>query len=279
MTGSQDVDEARPESVTLEGLLALFAAHGDTETDYLRVHLPRFLATRQRVVSHLDRKRGGRVLDIGAHWLHQSVIYALDGFDVSALDLPATLDTAQVRSLAQAHSIRLLPNPDLENPQALAAVDDDTFDFVLLTEVLEHLAFNPVALWREIHRVMKPGARIVVTTPNYYALRTRLRQLLRTLSLLGGGIPVEQVLSLRTFAHHWKEYSRRELIRYFRLLSSDFECCNIAHTEEYVTAFRKRPGSALVLWMEHMVPPLRPDLYVEVKLARKQAGIALEPHW
>src|SRR5262249_37284622 len=147
--------------------------------------------------------RGKRMLDIGAHWLHQALLYSLDGFEVNALDVPATLDDARVRSLALAHGIRLLPNADLENPAALAVLPDDSFDVVLMTEVIEHLAFNPVTLWREIHRVMKAGGRLVITTPNYYALRTRLRQWSRSLRALGGGVAVEQVLQLRTFGHHW----------------------------------------------------------------------------
>jgi 2-polyprenyl-6-hydroxyphenyl methylase/3-demethylubiquinone-9 3-methyltransferase len=219
------------------------------------------------------------MLDVGAHWLHQSLLYALDGFDVTALDLPATLDVPELRTLARAHGIRLLANPDLEQPSALAEIPDDTFDLVLFTEILEHLTFNPVALWREIHRTMKVGARIVVTTPNYYALRSRLRRGLRASRGLGGGVAVEQILALRTHAHHWKEYSRRELERYFALLSADFRCGRFAYTQEYWPAAKLRARTRLALLAETFMPPLRPDLYLEVELASKSRGITLEPHW
>jgi 2-polyprenyl-6-hydroxyphenyl methylase/3-demethylubiquinone-9 3-methyltransferase len=263
----------------LEEYVALFAAHGGSGLDYLRRHFPRFVATKRRLLSHRDRASGNQVLDIGAHWLHQTLLYAIDGFAVTALDLPATLDLDSVRALARAHSIQLLPNTDLEHPSALAGIADDTFDIILFTEVLEHLAFNPVAMWREIYRVMKPGARIVVTTPNYYALRTRLRQWMRAIRLFGGGLAIEQILSLRTLGHHWKEYSRRELLRYFEMLSPDFRCRNFDYTEGYQPTLLAKPGGRLVQLLERALPPLRPDLYLEVELDRKDKGIVVEPHW
>ncbi len=263
----------------IEEYAAMFAAHGDSGAEYLRWHFARFVATKQRLLSHGNRTSGNQVLDVGAHWLHQALLYAIDGFAVTALDLPATLEIDSVRALAEAHSIRLLPNADLEYPSALKAIADDTFDIVLFTEVIEHLAFNPVAMWREIYRVMKPGARIVVTTPNYYALRTRVRQWWRALRGLGAGVGVEQVLGVHTLGHHWKEYSWRELERYFTLLSPDFACRNFAYSEAYRTVATKRTGTGLVLLLERMIPFLRPDLYVEIELTRKAAGIVVEPHW
>ena len=263
----------------LEQYLASFDAYGGTARDYLRDHYARFVQTRERLLRGWDPARGARLLDVGAHWLHQAVLLASDGFAVTALDLPATLEQDSVRALAAAHRIRLLPNADLEQPAALAAIGDDAFDLVLMTEVLEHLAFNPVALWREIHRVLRPGGRIVVTTPNYYALRSRLRQAWRTLRLLGGGIAVEQIVGLRTHGHHWKEYSRRELVRYFALLSADFRCRGVAYLEKRGAQPPRRRGMPVVHALERLLPPLRPDLYLEVDLVEKAHGIAVQPHW
>jgi SAM-dependent methyltransferase len=43
---------------------------------------------------------------------------------------------------------------------------DGTFDLVLFCEVIEHLVADPVHAVREIHRVLEPGGRLVLTTPN-----------------------------------------------------------------------------------------------------------------
>jgi SAM-dependent methyltransferase len=43
---------------------------------------------------------------------------------------------------------------------------DDTFDLVTWCEVIEHLTENPVHTLAEIHRVLKPGGALVISTPN-----------------------------------------------------------------------------------------------------------------
>src|ERR1041384_1080955 len=43
---------------------------------------------------------------------------------------------------------------------------DNTFDLVLCCEILEHLLINPSHMLYEAHRVLKPGGRILITTPN-----------------------------------------------------------------------------------------------------------------
>jgi len=46
----------------------------------------------------------------------------------------------------------------------LAAFADESFDFVLADQVLEHVAGDPFAAFRECHRVLKPGGIVVQTT-------------------------------------------------------------------------------------------------------------------
>ncbi len=55
--------------------------------------------------------------------------------------------------------------------------EDNTFDYVVSTEVLEHLQ-NPFRAIREFARITKPGGTVVVTTPNYINIEMRLRFLL-----------------------------------------------------------------------------------------------------
>lgn len=43
---------------------------------------------------------------------------------------------------------------------------DNSFDLVTWCEVIEHLTLNPVHTLAEIHRVLKPGGALVISTPN-----------------------------------------------------------------------------------------------------------------
>lgn len=51
---------------------------------------------------------------------------------------------------------------------------DRSFDAVISTEGIEHLE-NHFFFLREIHRILKPGGVLVLTTPNITALRSRVR--------------------------------------------------------------------------------------------------------
>lgn len=53
---------------------------------------------------------------------------------------------------------------DLNNPLPL---DDGSFDTVLLTDVLEHVA-EPLALLRQINRLLRPGGNLIAGVPFFY---------------------------------------------------------------------------------------------------------------
>jgi SAM-dependent methyltransferase len=105
---------------------------------------------------------GGAVLDAPCGEGALSAALQKEGFEVTSLDINpkagATLGTRfQVADLN-----RTLP------------VADDSFDLVLSVEGIEHLE-NPHFFLREVNRVMKAGGRLILTTPNITALRSRVR--------------------------------------------------------------------------------------------------------
>jgi len=51
---------------------------------------------------------------------------------------------------------------------------DQSFDGVVSTEGIEHLE-NHFSFLREVHRILKPGGVLVLTTPNITSLRSRMR--------------------------------------------------------------------------------------------------------
>lgn len=105
---------------------------------------------------------GGRLLDIGANTCWASNIFAKQGLNVVALDIAAT----EMQGLATAdwwfddsgvYFERILSSMfDL-------ALASDSFDYVFCCEVLHHN--DPTTLrrtFKEIHRVLKPGGKLLV---------------------------------------------------------------------------------------------------------------------
>lgn len=253
-----------------EELLDEIQLHGPTDTGYLLTHYRRFRGTIGQFLSRWPHE-GGRVLDVGAHWLHQAMALSKCGFSVTAADFPATLELESVKALARAQQIDLLVFEELYSGKAFAGIDESSIDVVFFTEILEHITFNPVAFWKSVYRVLKPGGRIILTTPNFYRKRGHAWSVKRFLSGFGAGIENTEILNTPTYGHHWKEFSRKEVCHYFCSLSPDFHI----HRALLVDDVFKEPVSLI----ERMFAITLPQLYVEIDLTEKRSGIVIEPAW
>lgn len=119
----------------------------------------------------VDKSLAGKnahILDIGAHWLHQSVLYALVGHRVTAADFSNPMDDQAVRDITEKHSISRLIYADLSSENVFDELSENSMDYVLFCEIIEHITFSPIGMWKAIYRILKPGGKIIVTTPNYY---------------------------------------------------------------------------------------------------------------
>lgn len=262
---------------TYSDYLKLFEEHGGTDDNYLGKHFLRFHNTYLRFSSTWTPSKNQTVVDVGAHFLHQALIYALAGFHVEAFNLPSTFKKEKVKRLASAYDINLTVAEELQTGNCFDNLPDNSTDVVLFTEILEHIAFNPVAFWEAVYRIMKPGARIVVTTPNYYSLTGRAWNFRRFLNGSGGGISVDDIVMQNTYGHHWKEFSLKEVRRYFNLLSPDFTCVKCEYTDDR-NRDEKRSSLTKELFIQHL-DILKPNLHVEVELAKKDHGITMKPAW
>lgn len=249
-----------------------------SDLDYLKCHYPRFCATRDFAYEHW-RWGQADILDIGAHWLHQSVLFSLDGHRITAADFRNPLNDPDLRSLASNHDIRLLGYDDLSSERVFDELDDNSMDVVLFCEILEHITFNPVAMWKAIHRVLRPGGSIFITTPNHYSYEKLFRSIRRLVTGWGNGITVSDILHKRTNAPHWKEYSKKELRQYFRLLSSDFSVKDQRYFSYFYEFQKLNWKGRLVHIRQIRLPIFREGFISVIELERKVAGIGIEPGW
>jgi ubiquinone/menaquinone biosynthesis C-methylase UbiE len=123
----------------------------------------------QLIRPHLQA--GSRLLEIGCGAGNLLLQASVRGSYPVALDL-AMQSLAFVRSrLEEARSGPEAPS-GFACTQAigeLLPLADGSFDCVLLSEVIEHLEAPKVSI-REASRVLRPGGRLLVTTPNYQSL-------------------------------------------------------------------------------------------------------------
>lgn len=102
-----------------------------------------------------DIKRG-KVLDVGCGDGGFLNLMSKAGWSVDGLDFDAkAIESAKIQYGLQ------LRHGDLHG----AKYPDNTFDAVTMSHVIEHVP-DPVSLLAEAKRVLKPGGRLVVTTPN-----------------------------------------------------------------------------------------------------------------
>lgn len=113
---------------------------------------------------------GGRVLDVGCSSGYLSAPLADRGNTIVGIEL----DPTAARE-AEAYCEQVLVG-DVESMEF--PLEPRTFDVVLLGDVLEHLR-EPVATLSRLRRLLRPGGRLVLSTPNVANWAIRL-------SLLGG---------------------------------------------------------------------------------------------
>lgn len=131
---------------------------GENEKIYFGSSIVRY----KHLLSFFKDKERGRVLDLGCSPGHNTMILTKLGFDVIGIDLnkfylkkynPNWLDKFNL-IISDVEKVRL-------------PFEDNTFNYVIFTEVLEHIAItNPVVIFNDIHRVLKPGGLLYLSTPN-----------------------------------------------------------------------------------------------------------------
>lgn len=52
--------------------------------------------------------------------------------------------------------------------------ENNSFDYVVLAEVIEHLR-NPYQVMQELSRILRPGGKMILSTPNILNLKSRIR--------------------------------------------------------------------------------------------------------
>jgi len=216
----------------IQEVAASLSQEGDA--DYFASHTSRYEHCIQSVASVAEP--AARILDVGSHYLHQAAAFRALGHEVHALDVPEFAGLPFVTERAKQFRIHQHECANLVHGEFLRFLPDNYFQVVLFCEILEHITFNPIAFWHRIYQLMVPGGIIYISTPNSMQFVNMVSAVKRIIMGDGIGISLSAIFDTVTYGHHWKEYSKKEIVNYFATLSPDFEVQTTGYT------YRKHPN-------------------------------------
>ncbi len=208
---------------------------------YVREHRRRLAGDLLIVERHIAP--GARILEVGAIPLLTTGALSELGYAVRAVDIAPERFAAAVAELGLE-----LHRCDVEREPL--PFDAGAFEAVVFNELFEHLRIDPIATLGEVLRVLEPGGRLLLSTPNLRSFRGIRNLVLRNQGHAASAGVYRQYEKLATLGHmgHVREYTTREVAEFLSRVG--FRVTEIIYRGGY--------GRGLVGVAERLVPSLRP---------------------
>jgi SAM-dependent methyltransferase len=156
------VDKAISELVNFD--LVLVENGNAPPSNYVQSHRHEYIRTVQDVLSAMPAEGGNvRVLEIGSFFGVVCMALKYLGYVVTASDIPEYIEMPEQAKRYSRHGIA---TASVRLEDYILPFSDETFDVVIMCEVLEHLNFNPLPLLKEINRIGKPNSVFYLSLPN-----------------------------------------------------------------------------------------------------------------
>jgi SAM-dependent methyltransferase len=221
----------------------------DSEVEYMRAHKYRFREILRGIPNSSDSIS---ILDIGTTPNTLIIKYLHPNYKISTLDITNLLAERCISRGIEFKVCNLNSDP--------IPFENDSFDVVIFTEVLEHLLRHPSEVLVDINRVMRSGAKLIFSVPSIATLVNRVR-------LLIGISPLprleDQIRPLDKPGAHGhgtlREYTMKEAIAL--LESCGFSISRKNYLKPEIRG-RSR-GASVVHIAASLMPSLSPTIYVE----------------
>lgn len=209
MDADRVVDEVLAELANVD--LAITEESAGAPSDYLREHRHEYVRTVYDILKTRPPSQGPvRVLEIGAFFGAVCVALSRLGYQVTAGDIPEYIEMPQQVARYARHGVK---TQGIRLEEFILPFADESFDVVVMCEVLEHLNFNPLPLIKEINRILVPGGLFYLSLPNYARMKNRVN----ILRGKAAGITVDEFFAQLDPKNaliangHWREYTMPEV--------------------------------------------------------------------
>jgi SAM-dependent methyltransferase len=146
------------------------------------------------------------LLDVGAQFGSLALYAAKLGARVSAVDYGPYAKL--YREIATDHCVDYR---ECDLGLGRLPFPDGAFDFVTYTDVIEHHAYSSKRVLREIHRVLVPGGRVILLTPNHASIYNRMKLLAGRSVLDDLDYFFDTCAEDAVYDGHHREYTRAEV--------------------------------------------------------------------
>jgi SAM-dependent methyltransferase len=172
--------------------------------NYARVHSDR-IAFDLEIVERYSAK-GDAIVEFGSLPLLLTAPLKSLGYDVQGIDLDPNRMAAAISKL----DLRVL-KCDVETERL--PLETGSCDIAIFNELFEHLRINPIFTVEEVHRVLKPGGLMLMSTPNLRSLKGLTNFLFRNKAYSCLGSVYDEYRKLEVLGHmgHVREYTTREV--------------------------------------------------------------------
>lgn len=173
---------------------------------YANHHLKRCLRALELVPNPVRR---GRLLELGSGlYLMTFLLLRFRNYDLECVQYwsrPNGEYESVLENRKTGHQI-VFPFQQFNAEVDVFPYPDSSFDVTVNCDTIEHLLCNPVHMLAEIHRVLKPGGLMLITTPNVLRLSN-------VIALLRGQNVYDKYCQVSPYARHPREYTPDELCR------------------------------------------------------------------
>lgn len=212
--------------------------------------------------------KGKKILDLGSGRLTLSSFLSKFGSSVVAFDIPEVFNDKFLKARACRYGINLVGSIIQPGRSFNLPFKNRSFEFVLMTEVLEHLNFSPIFLLYEMYRVLNDNGYLILTTPNVHRFENKVKFMLNK-TIYGN---FERYLNEIPFHNHWREFEKNELFNIltqcgFKVTGSFY--CNDILINKYSSYLYKEFSKKIMAYLKKifyaltiLVPSLKKQLII-----------------